>query len=1586
MARVTLSQPGEDVIVGGADVEVRGTAAGGEVITVISGNIRLDPTFNLGGDTIVLPGDASDYTAFRSGGVVTFTRNDGQVTLRIPVGAAGTEIQFDDGDSRTLQVVNGQATLEGQLIGTNSAQPTPLTPSGPGPLVGYDVVGSAASVAEGDSGTRLLVFTISLDRAVTAADGPLTLNYQTQNGTADSATDYVAAAGTVTFAVGQQVATVSIVVNGDVVPELNETLSLLLTGAGLRNGPEALVGTILNDDTAVSLTNAADNFQGSASDDTFFAANGALGAGDKITDGSTSDNDTFSLAVDAATTNRNFGGFALTRIENVEVTNDSGDVVRLDLSSSTGIETVASVNSSDTVIFDQLTTNATVIVDNVTGEDADVVAIYQAQVTSGANTVVNVEVDDSTANQIILGTVGAGNTGIETVNLTVEGVSTINGLVTQLSTLNIGGGGDVTLNGPLVDSVLTVNASGAGRVTVDFSNNDDAGEGVNFTGSVGADVVRSGAATDTLNTGAGDDTVFDEGGNDVINTGTGNDFVAVLGAGNVTIDTGADNDLVAFLPGAFNGNDKVAFGEGADTLVLGQSTVETDYVGVTSAETLTISTNATTNLGNNGLGSIAQGAGIRTVNLNTFGDVSASDTLIATDYTVGLTVNLGGVAGSDTVLLGSGADVVNTSSFDSSDNIQGGLGVDTINITDGITTVFGGGFSGVEVLNYASDGDGEDQILSVNDANAPTAGNVLTVNAGGFASTEDFTFSSQGVTAFSVNVTTGAGNDRVFTDANNLADVVSTGAGDDLVQIAGGDTANTGSGFDTVFVGAGDNVVNAGDDDDQIILTGVGNVTLNGEGGDDTFTIGGSGFLNAADVISGGSGTDTIEVAAGTYTDAQFTGLTSVEVLTTVGGVANVTIAAEGQEGGIRTVNLTDGGADRLDASGYTVGLTVNSDGGNDEILTGSGNDIINLAGAGSVDIDTGAGNDSIRVSGTGALDASDVIAGGEGDDVIELDNTDGAVVGTADLANVTGIDTYRILASGERGSPDADANVLTFVSSQADVVTSVTPITVDARALTDAEDSFTFVIDNSVQDGDFSFNVFGSATATTVDKQNVGINNNINFQGGTGVDTLRIAGSDAGSTVIFNGGTGPALDEIVQTGTSILTDDGFIGLTSVEVLSADIAINAVLGQRAAIAGTRQVDGTDNDDLLVVGQGYTGSLLVNLGAGNDDVRAATLSNAAITFAAAASNFTSADILVGGASTGDVANIVAGGTADLTSTTRVETININNVSIGAEATTLNIDATAAEVDGTVLTINVNGSGANDSVTINGGNVGENVTVNAGAGADIIVTGSGNDFVNGNGGNDDIRTNGGNDTINAGAGLDIVRGGLGDDIINGGDDDDTLYGDFAFSDAGTLFAYNAAGGGNDTINGGNGDDIIVGGLRGDLLDGGAGADTFVYYSVEDSRFIQTGGAPEDQRDTINGFVAGVDKVDLTQLTAALGQVIRFNGEFNTYAEAQAAVGSTAGDGFLDVAFVQDLGGRSILFVDVDNNGQLDGNDLQILFTNKVGTLTAPDVNNPHTVTGPLGVGETFNSAFGQSHGVTDQYVTLRMDGGFDSLHIA
>lgn len=98
MARVTLTQPGEDVDVGG-DLTVIGTRSGGEVITVRHGTIVFDSSFNAGGDTVRLLEDAAFFTV-RLVGSTAIIAGVG-VTVTVPVGTVGLEVAFND-VTRTL--------------------------------------------------------------------------------------------------------------------------------------------------------------------------------------------------------------------------------------------------------------------------------------------------------------------------------------------------------------------------------------------------------------------------------------------------------------------------------------------------------------------------------------------------------------------------------------------------------------------------------------------------------------------------------------------------------------------------------------------------------------------------------------------------------------------------------------------------------------------------------------------------------------------------------------------------------------------------------------------------------------------------------------------------------------------------------------------------------------------------------------------------------------------------------------------------------------------------------------------------------------------------------------------------------------------------------------------------------------------------------------------------------------------------------------------------------------------------------------------------------------------------------------------
>ncbi|MGZ9100231.1 MAG: Calx-beta domain-containing protein, partial [Brevundimonas sp.] len=106
---------------------------------------------------------------------------------------------------------------------------------------------SDATVAEGDSGTTTLTFTVSR----TVGIGSASVSYATTDGSATAGSDYVAQTGMVTFADGETSRTITITVNGDLDIEGAESLALTLSnpvGASISDGQG--VGTIANDDVA----------------------------------------------------------------------------------------------------------------------------------------------------------------------------------------------------------------------------------------------------------------------------------------------------------------------------------------------------------------------------------------------------------------------------------------------------------------------------------------------------------------------------------------------------------------------------------------------------------------------------------------------------------------------------------------------------------------------------------------------------------------------------------------------------------------------------------------------------------------------------------------------------------------------------------------------------------------------------------------------------------------------------------------------------------------------------------------------------------------------------------------------------------------------------------------------------------------------------------------------------------------------------------------------------------------------------------------------------------------------------------------
>ncbi len=112
---------------------------------------------------------------------------------------------------------------------------------------------ATASVSEGDSGSKQLDFTVNLSGTATST---VTVNYTTADGSATAGSDYTAASGTLSFAVGETSKTISVPVLGDTTAETDETFTLTLSspvGASL-GGTASTTATITNDDISRFVT------------------------------------------------------------------------------------------------------------------------------------------------------------------------------------------------------------------------------------------------------------------------------------------------------------------------------------------------------------------------------------------------------------------------------------------------------------------------------------------------------------------------------------------------------------------------------------------------------------------------------------------------------------------------------------------------------------------------------------------------------------------------------------------------------------------------------------------------------------------------------------------------------------------------------------------------------------------------------------------------------------------------------------------------------------------------------------------------------------------------------------------------------------------------------------------------------------------------------------------------------------------------------------------------------------------------------------------------------------------------------------
>jgi Ca2+-binding RTX toxin-like protein len=360
----------------------------------------------------------------------------------------------------------------------------------------------------------------------------------------------------------------------------------------------------------------------------------------------------------------------------------------------------------------------------------------------------------------------------------------------------------------------------------------------------------------------------------------------------------------------------------------------------------------------------------------------------------------------------------------------------------------------------------------------------------------------------------------------------------------------------------------------------------------------------------------------------------------------------------------------------------------------------------------------------------------------------------------------------------------------------------------------------------------------------------------------------------------------------TIKLTQSFLDAFGTEVFHLDTYANV---ENLTILGTTalEVVATSDDNLIKAGAGDD---TINSVAGNDTVFGGL----------------GIDVLLGQAgderlSGGDGGDFIYGGIGG--ADTLLGGAGDDNISAGGDDDVLRGDDGNDVISGNNGNNTITG-GAGDDVLFSGSG---NDVLRGGEGANYLDAGEGDDYLGGGTGNDSLVAGGGNDTINAtGGGDDLTDGGIGDDLylvstttVSINETASTFHGiDTVSSDtlnlasssyanieilklrgtanldltggyattligndgdnhitAGSFASDMQGGAGDDTIVGSQLDDTINGGLGNDSLDGGAGADIFVFDTID----------PTLPTVTVN-FASG-DKIDLS----AFGLEKLFDGNY-------------------------------------------------------------------------------------------------------------
>ncbi|WP_310473926.1 cadherin domain-containing protein [Sandarakinorhabdus sp.] len=1434
------------------------------------------------GSSVGITASASDADVTTNG--VTYSLSDdagGRFVIDTATGVVTTAAVLDAEQAASHQITvvatsaDGSATNSNFTIAVTNLNEAPEITSGGG--------GAAAAVQVAERTTLAATF------AASDPDAGATITWSITGG-ADAALFTIdAATGALSFTAAPEFA-VPLDANADNVYDV-----VVRASDGNLFDEQAL---------AITVTDAAESFTGTAGNDVFAASDGSdwtvSGLGGNDTLSGNSGNDSIFGGTDNDLLAGNGGNDLL----------DGGD----GRDTASYRTAAAGVTVSLAIATAQATGGAGT--DTLTGIEDLIGSDFNDRLTgdSGNNTIEGGEGDD----------ILDGSSGVDTLNYANAGAGITLTLATTLAQNTGGAGTDSVRNfeniqGSAFDDTLTGNSSanlfdgGAGNDTLDGSTGTDTVSYASAGAAVTVSLGLQGAAQDTG--GGGVDTLL----NFENLTGSGFDDALAGNAVNNIIDGGDGIDTVSYAEAALG----ITVGLGIATA---QNTVGAGSDTLRSIENITGSAFNDTLSGDAGDNALDGGGGIDTV---TYARAASA-----------VTVSLG-LQGSDQNSLGGGIDLL--SGFE---NLTGSAFDDMLAGDAGDNALDGG--LGLDTLSYADAAAGVTVSLALTTAQNTLGAGTDTIRSferlAGSAFDDALTGSSAAnvLTAGDGNDTLdgGSGNDDLDGEAGD--DVLIGGVGDDILRGGtGSDTASYANSLGVVVdlsLLAAQNTVGAGLD--QLInienllgstradtLSGdAGANILDGNAGTDTVSYATAGAavtislgLQGAAQDTGGAGVDTLlnfENLTGSGFDDTLAGNTATNIIDGGDGIDTVTYAAAAAGvivglGIAAAQNTVGAGSDTLrnveNITGSAFNDTLSGDAGDNALDGSDGIDTVTYARAAAgvtVSLGLQGGGQNTIGNGIDVLTGSENLTGSALDDNLAGDGGDNALDGglgldtlsyaaaaagvtvslaltTAQITVGAGTDTIR---GFERLAGSGFGDVLTG-SSAANILTGG-----------DGDDRLDGGSGNDDLDGEAGDDVLiggagddtlrggaGNDTASyatslgvTVDLSLIGVQNTIGVGFDQLIDIENLLGSTRNDTL-----SGDA-------GANIL--DGNTGTDTVSYATAAAAVIISLGLQG---GAQDTGGAGVDTLLnfenLTGSGFDDTLAGNLAAniidGGDGIDT-------ITYAAA------------------VAGVTAGlgiATAQATVGAGNDTLrNFENIVGSAFNDRLSGDAGDNMLDGALGIDLVTYARAASGVTVSLGLQGSAQNT-VGNGIDLLT------------GFENLTGSAFDDILAGDAGSNSLDGGLGIDVLS-----------YANASAGvtvslaTTAAQNTIGAGIDTIRGferligsafddvltgSSAANVLTGGAGGDRMTGGGGADSFRFESLGD---FGTGAT----LDRIVDFSRTQgDKIDLSAIDADTGlegdQAFVFigNGAFTglagelRYSQAGSVFsisGDVDGDGLADFTF--------------------------------------------------------------------------------------